>query len=315
MKASRATRAVASIAAVAALCAVAAPSSAITIDIAGGFTNFYTPYAYSHYQEGQESLESYVNGQQLCPENLNHDPTVACQVAGQASVDFEYADASGNLIGAPVQSVEFHALYNDGTTSTVWTPNVVSFAPATGQQVTGFGASNPFLLGTLTFSNGIWTVPAGTGAVSPLAMLSFNLTAVTDDAALNQLYDFEVSGTLQLMGTGNSAANTPEQNADYLFYTGDPELGSIRAYELADSPTGSNTVSVDIYGYLDSLHILRFADATGGGFIGTGTGADPSPVPVPEPATTSLLALGVAGLFGARLRRGRAAARSGASPA
>jgi hypothetical protein len=257
---------------------IATPSFAVVISLTGGFTNFYTPFAY-----GTESnlpgdlITNFVNGQQLCPVNLTGNPANNCKVDGEAFVDF----------ATPVTSVAWQ-IFDFGTP---WTENLVSFTPATNQIVNGFGPDNNFLFGTVTFTNGIWS--AG-------SRLSYNITAISDDPVLNANYDFEVSGVLVVQGTNNLVTNTADQNADFIYLEDNPGLGSLRAYELSDSPTGTNVVSADIYGYLDSLHFAEFANAHGGGFIDGGVALEPTPVP--EPATWQLAICGLVPLLGFRLR-------------
>lgn len=232
------------------------PAFAAKISLTGGFTGFYTPFAYGLDANAPGTVFNYVNGQQLCPHNLTGNPANDCRIDGEAYMTF----------AAPVPSVTYKIVV-DGAD---WAENVVTFTPAVDQTVNGFGPSNKFLFGTLAFTNGIWA--------DPLVQLDFNLTATSPDATLNG-YDFEVSGPLIVQATVNSPGNTPEQNADYVYLRDNPGLGSVRAYELADSPTHSNTVTVQVYGYLDSLHFAEFADAQGGGFISPSTSASVVPLP------------------------------------
>ncbi|MDN3921038.1 PEP-CTERM sorting domain-containing protein [Roseateles violae] len=249
----------------------ALPASAATISLTGGFTNFYTPFAYGT----NEGVVNYLNGQQLCP-------VLDCRLNGEAYRDF----------ATPVTSISYKMVV-DGQT---WTENLVSFAPAQNQTVNGFGPSNKFLFGRLTYANGIWS--------DPMVRLSFNLTASSPDAMLLG-YDFEVSDVLVVQATPNQASNTPEQNADFIYIDGNRGLGSLRAYELSDSPTHSNVVSVDIYGYLDSLHFGEFRNVSGAGFLDPGIGLDPSPVPEPASALLVLGGMGALTIAGRRRARSR----------
>jgi hypothetical protein len=286
MKVATWTRFFASILAVGTFSLTATPSLAAKISLSGGFTNFYTPFAYGTEADGPNTVKNYVNGQQLCP-------AVDCKVDGEAYMDF----------ASPVTSVAFKIVVSGQT----WTENLVSFAPATNQDVFGFGPSNKFLFGRLTYANGIWSAPV---------RLSFNLTATSPDYP-SASYDFEVSDVLVVQGTFNLPGNTPEQNADFVYLDNNTGLGSLRAYELADSPTNSNVVSADIYGYLDSLHFAELANAEGAGFIDPGTALEPTPVP--EPATWRMMlgGLGAFSLLGIRrrVRSRRTRAVHGASPA
>jgi hypothetical protein len=142
-----------------------------------------------------------------------------------------------------------------------------------------------FLLGTLTYTNGIWFT-------DPEFSVTFTTSSL--DPAFN---NFTWTDTIHLEITTNLDTNTPEQNADFIHLVTLPTLGSIRAYELADTPINSNSVTVEVYGTINSLHLTRFANATGGGFLDPGI--DPQPTPtntVPEPGTLALLSAGLAGL-------------------
>jgi MYXO-CTERM domain-containing protein len=94
-----------------------------------------------------------------------------------------------------------------------------------------------------------------------------------------------LADTLRLTITPNQVTHTPGQNADFVWFENASGLGSIRAYELEDSPNGSNTVTLELHGRISSLDPTAFANATGGGFI------HPSVEPIPEPAGLALLGL------------------------
>ncbi len=141
-----------------------------------------------------------------------------------------------------------------------------------------------FLLATITYTNGIWFT-------DPEFQLEF-YAGSSDPAFDGHIF----SDTLHLTITSNMLTNTPDQNADYLWFVNNQFLGSIRAYELGDSPNGSNSVTVELYAMISSLDPTRLANATGGGFL------NPSVLPLPEPVPSTLLAVGVA-LFGWRRTR------------
>jgi hypothetical protein len=78
--------------------------------------------------------------------------------------------------------------------------------------------------------------------------------------------------------TPNSTSNTPEQNADVYHLcipTGcDPPAGSplflnqMQVYELADSPTGGNVGTADLYGQIGSLDLTGLSNPQGALFLG-----------------------------------------------
>jgi hypothetical protein len=212
--------------------------------------------------------QTLVNGSVVCPD-------AGCQVAfGTANITF----------GTPLQSVVFENSMNE--------PNSIGFTPAPSQEVTGTGPSNTFLLGTLTFTNGTWNGDS-----------TFGFELMTD--SLSPSFDGQtLIDTLQLLLTPNDFVNgTPEENADLVYFSGNSVIGSARAYEIQDSPTGSNMFSVDVLGYIDSLHLGAFINPSGGGFVDPGIDLAPTPTSVPEPSTLALFCA-VLALFGWGRRKG-----------
>jgi len=250
-------------------------------------------------------------------------------VLGQNQTFFQYCPANScGVVGAPpplnptcpdagcsvVQGIANVSFGGDPTRDTVnqlsffvgsATQNGLSFSVAKGPG--GFPLDvdplNPFKLGTLTFTNGSWTGDA-----------NFGFTIVANDITTHTTHTFD--GFIHLSLTPNSATNMPQQNADFVFLTdanGIPvvnpltllPLGSVRAYELSDSPNGSNTVSVDIFGQLGSLDLTSIENAQGGGFIDASITQDLAgpTAQTPEPATLALLGSGVLMIMAALKRR------------
>ncbi len=255
----------------------AAPASAIVVTPVGNFTDFYTDNVYD--TTGDDLVVNRVNGQQLCA----FGPAQGSQTTYDCSRD----GPAGMELSPDTTRVEWQVL---PIYFPAWDRNVVSFQAAGPQDVT---LGQKFLFGTLTFENGTWS--------SLYTELSYDLTFTTGDPVLDALYDFEYSGKLIVQGTPNLSTNTPEQNADFIYLAADPQLGSLRAYELFDSPTGSNVVSVELWGYLGSVHLVSFENVRGAGFVDEGISLEPTPVP--EPGTFALLGLGLAGLGMSRRRK------------
>ena len=161
------------------------------------------------------------------------------------------------------------------------THNVISFASS---GVNDAVLGQEFLLGKLTYTNGIWFADPEFGVTfsSTSSDVAFDKKSWTD--------------TIHLSITPNLTTNTPDQNADFIYLTGLPKLGSVRVYELGESKEG-NSVTVDLYGRISSLDLTRFANATGGGFLDSSIELEPTPpASVPAPATFVLVSIGLAGL-------------------
>ena len=123
------------------------------------------------------------------------------------------------------------------------------------------------VLGTLSYENGI--VLSLFGNSNPLPdFYTSNLTISSNSPNLTP-FDFNQSLTelLTLVVTPNTG--TPEQNADTLFFSSFPELGSFRVLE-------GETGSVELLGSFGSLNLTGFGSVVSG----SGTGfVDPTPVP------------------------------------
>lgn len=225
----------------------------------------FTSFAGVVGSDGQ--FETYINGDLVCPD-------AGCGT-GIGSLSYALAVAAN---GISFQNSSFGVLQP---------VNEIVFTPAAPQN-TELGEQ--FLLGTLSYENGTWFTDPEFG---------IELTTQSADPALDGLV---FSDVLHLSITTNLPTNTPRQNADFLAFVNDPGLGSLRAYELADSPNGSNLVSIDVYGVINSLHVTELANATGGGFFDPSVRLDPS---APEPTASSLLLAGASGLAWLRRRRSR----------
>lgn len=157
-------------------------------------------------------------------------------------------------------------------------------------EFTGTSQPNPgsiadeFKLGTITLTNGIFFFQA-----------AVDITVAT--ASDNPAFDGKsFTDTLRYIVTPNTG--TDEENADYAYFVGRPELGQIRVYEAVSA--FPNTGSIELWGKVGSLTPTAFRNASGGVFL----------QPVPEPSTYAMLGVGLALLAVAA----RAGALGGRSP-
>lgn len=248
-----------------ALTALLSPvASASDVSVYGGFTTFTGVVS-------GNAISSIINGTRYCPDSgcaTLYDVAHVKFPTPQAGLDFYDADSTG-----------FHT-----------TENVVEFTPAAPQAVSGPGVD--FLLGTFTFANGIWDGDADIG---------LTLTTSSTDSSLD---GHTFTGFVHMTLTPNDFDNqTPEQNADYFSLEDSSgnllNLPSMRVYELADSPTGSNTGSVALYGHIGSLDLTSLQNPTGGLFLNDSH----DPLSAPEPGSMALIAVGLGTMAMRRARR------------
>jgi hypothetical protein len=246
---------------------MAEAAHAVPVSIIGGFTSFDGTVFGS-----ETSFIQRVNGTTMCP-------TSGCAEVGDAHLDF----------ATPQQTVVMEQ--EDAFGIETYARNRVLFIPAAAQEVSGTGLANRFLLGTLAFENGIW---------SDGPRLGFTLTTQSSDPLYN---GHTYTDFVQMVVTPNSfGTGSPEANADFIHFVSSPQAGSLRAFELQDSPGSGNFVTAQLFGYIGSLHLSVMADATGGGFIDPGVGLAPTPSSVPEPSTAVLFGMAGIGLLLARRR-------------
>jgi hypothetical protein len=202
--------------------------------------------------------------------------------------------------GTPTNTLTFEAFgCNPNVPLCANAPNELDFVPPSNPSILGtnFLGYPEMLLGSLTFTNGVWTGDADFG---------ITITA-TDIAAPHNAYTFD--GLIHMtLRTPDPGATDPglitREGADCISLAtpaGQPvtnpqthiALGSVCVPEI-NNPLGlSNTTTFNLYGTIGSLDPTRFDDLAGGGFL-----LPPDGNPVPEPGS---LALVLSSIFGATL--------------
>lgn len=135
-----------------------------------------------------------------------------------------------------------------------------------------------FVAGSLEFSNGVSFL----GSEAPSVTLT--LESISDDIGFTQTLEVPIS----LVTTVNN--DSPEESADFIFFTERPELGSFRVFE-------GETTSVEVLAEFNSLDLIGF-----GAVLDPSVGFVSDSIGVPEPSgiTISLIA---ASLITIRVRR------------
>lgn len=260
-----------------------ATASAVTVTPQFRFLNFYASGLYA--SSPPDNVDYFVNGVQLCAWGAASGSTTTTDCAAEGDGGMGFPE-----VGTPVTRVEWHLVNKDEPPATrEWFHNALSFTPGGAHDVTAL-PSDRFLFGTLTFTNGSWA-----SLTDARVELSYTLNFTTGNPTLDAAYDFEYSGVLVVAATPNNLA-TRDQRADYVYLADQPRLGSLRAFEFADVGfvPGANTVSVDIYGNLASVHFTDLANVQGGGFVNPSV--LPGLAPVPEQGTLALALAGLAAL-------------------
>jgi len=230
---------------------LSAASAQEFVSVSGGFTSFSG--------EILAHNTASINGASYCPDG---DTSADCsgEPSGSGQLTLGLPNFPTGPFTTPQPSLDFLVV---GAT-----PNLVQFTPAPAQSVSGKGV--PFLLGTFTIANGVWSGDAHFG----FSLTTNNAQAPVDcqNSTGSPLDCQTFTGFLYMALTPNSTSNTPEQNADtytLLNTTGNPlNLPIMLVYELADSTTGSNMGTVDLYGQIGTLDLNGLSNPQGGLFLG-----------------------------------------------
>jgi hypothetical protein len=230
-------------------------AGAAAVSVAGTFSSFSGPVAYPPGSPETAGFgPSFLNAVQVVPDT----PSTR---AGVGLVSFNFAPGTS--------AIDF---YNTGETH-----NLLEFMPAPAQDAV---LGQEFLIGTFKLRNGSWFGGLGEGD----SRFAFSVTTASADLALD---GHTFSDVLRYRITQFAVGNTPAQNADFFYFDGRPDLGTMSVYERSDSPTGSNQGTIDLYGRIGSLTPTRLGNPGGGAFI--------AQVPEPESYVMLLAGLGLLG--------------------
>lgn len=245
-----------------ALCLTGAFSAhAALVSVTGGFTRF-DGYASGTAPSCVPQFKAFVAGALVNAPICNAGPVGdGTFISGPASYTFP----------SMLRSFEFY----ETQFGSDLTHNGFSFVPFGPTTVANLG--DEFVLGTLTFTNGVWFNRG------PVNFFHINLTTSSSDPLFNaKTLSDDLVMDIRL-------GITPEDNADCISFA-HFNVGLLCAYENG-VPGKTNTTSALVYGRIGSLIPTRFADVTGGFLIG----AD---VPgVAEPSSLLLLGAGLAACF------------------
>lgn len=281
-----------------ALAASAAQAAHGSGTITFGFTGFSGPFGSTKIANladmSQWLLVGSVNGQTPTVNGVNGDagsgflyPGGTAPLSGH-SVDMVYANVPGAL------------------------DNIVSFTP----NPLGFNDVNtgdPFLLGTIAFTNGQWVGGSGNPLTNFPTTLNFTLSTHSSTPEFNQTLNDSIVMVTNQAANGDIDCDTNEQTrqdeADFVYIGSAPSIGSGRVYDKSCAPPGvSNFGTVELWAKFGSLDYVNLRNPTGGMFLSDSVGVGPIGGGVPEPAAWALMIAGF-GLTGAALRgrRGRSA--------
>jgi hypothetical protein len=172
--------------------------------------------------------------------------------------------------------------------SSVYSANNFSFAPGAEVSV---DPGVPFTLGSISFTNGQWFYRTELG-------VHFSATSLAD-GTVNEFDD-----TLVLLSNSPTPPYTPQEQADYFYLAGHPELGSVRVFDSFSQPADNpgSTGTVDFIAQIGSLDPLAFRPTNSAAFVSDSLTPNPSSV-VPEPSTWTMVLIGLLVMATVAMRR------------
>jgi hypothetical protein len=182
------------------------------------------------------------------------------------------------VLTALTQSVDFTYVAVPPNPS-VYEANNFSFTPAADVSV---NTGVPFVIGSISFTNGQWFYRAELGA-------RFSATPIAGGSA-NSFED-----TIVLQSNSPSPPYTPREQADYFYLAGHPELGSVRVYDSFSQPPDNpgSTGTVNFIARIGSLDPVAFVATNPAAFVSSSIGPDPISA-VPEPSSWAMGLMGLA---------------------
>ena len=239
----------------------ATPARASMVTVTGGFTGYQG-------QAGCGAFYTVIAGRDVTP-STGCDPSTMW-----APLDATFdSTASFEFYGGQVNVGDF-------------THNALGFTPNDAQDVE---KGQEFILGTMSYTNGTWF------GIHTQAAFHVVLTTHSDDPLLD---GHTLDDWLLLDITPTVAGNTPDDNADFVYFSNFTSVGTFKVYEKFDAPNGlGNSGTVQLKGRIGSLIPTAFINPTGGATIGR------VPVTAPEPGTLAMVVLGLGMLVRSRAQR------------
>lgn len=189
--------------------------------------------------------------------------------------------------------------------------NVVSFTPA--PSYANISTGQPFMIGTISFTNGQWVGGSYDRANNMPTYLQFSLkTTSADTPAFNQEIDDSIVMTTnqlknEILPDGTDLCTTPQgqaDEADFVSIQSASFMGSARVPDMfCKSATDTNQGTIELWTQFGSLDYVALRNPGGSAFLVSSTSV--GPIGAPEPSTWAMMLVGV-GALGLAVRRRKA---------